>query len=203
MSLRTLQAEGQGWSFWGCWRPRRGEEAGGDFCWVRAAEGGVLAVVADVLGHGEEAHASAREMQETLERQKGSSPEAYFGAAESVAARRRGCALFVGFFAPLVLRYIMVGNMRGWLVKNPCKVDLLFPQPGVVGGRKVTPAVREVNLAGAEGVIVCSDGIRRGFVPALHHGLPERWGMGLALHILEKFGLPEDDASVLVGKRWR
>lgn len=203
MNICTQQAEGQGWSFWCCWRPRKGSESGGDFCYLSTGENGVIATVVDVLGHGEEAYTSAREMQKALQYQTDGLLEAFFKNLEGIAARYRGCALFLGFFTPLAMRYIMVGNMRGWLLKSSRKADILFAQPGVVGGRKLTPVVREVGLAGIDGLIVCSDGIRRGFVPTLHHSLLEQGGRGLALYIMEKFGLPEDDASVLVGKRWR
>ncbi|ACX52900.1 protein serine/threonine phosphatase [Ammonifex degensii KC4] len=201
MSIVVRQLEGHSWSFWSCWRPRKGYEVGGDFCYLFAGKKSVIAAVVDVLGHGEEAYKSARELLKTLQNQEENELEVLFKSLEGEASRNRGCALFLASFSPFAIRYIMVGNMKGWLLKESCKVDLLFSQPGVVGGRKMTPTIRETGLAGVEGLIVCSDGIRRGFVPTSCSATLNQGEERLALYILEKYGIPEDDASVLIGRR--
>ncbi|NPV27367.1 MAG: hypothetical protein HPY81_07990 [Firmicutes bacterium] len=198
MRISWWTAEGQGWQIWSCWRPRSGLPVGGDLCHAyRGAEGLVFALI-DVLGHGKDAYRSAEALQRILLAHPADITFA-FNQIEQSASRTRGCALFLGSLIDSSLRFVMVGNIRGWW-NTGSGWELLKGQTGVVGGRKLVPLVRQVQ--GAEGIIVCSDGIRRTFVPA--DGRRWFWdseGQQITAQILEEYGIPEDDASVLVARR--
>ncbi|NHM26006.1 hypothetical protein G7K71_03060 [Desulfofundulus sp. TPOSR] len=197
---KQATASGHGWEVWSCWRPRTGYPVGGDLCYAYKGNDKLFISVVDVLGHGEEAHRCAEGLHRVLEERKEDLPGVY-GDIERVAARIRGCTLFLGTLDNATLSYIMVGNIRGWVIGDK-RLEFLPGQPGVVGGRKLVPVIRNVRIDDYSLVIVCSDGIRRSFVPDRGDGhLWRQDGLYLAVTIIEKYGVPEDDASVLVGRR--
>ncbi|QGP90870.1 hypothetical protein MGLY_01820 [Neomoorella glycerini] len=199
--LSRCTAGGNGWQIWACWRPRRGYIAGGDFCYAEGGRSGLLAACVDVLGHGEEAHRSLEGIRRELEA-GGENLLEIFGRIEQTAFRSRGCALFLGMLGECFLDYILVGNIRGWVI-NPARIEILPGQAGIVGGRKILPAMRSIQLNDKSMLLVCSDGIKRSFLPG--HSPRQLWrddGFGLTCSILEEFSIAEDDASVLVGRRW-
>ncbi|MCG0279092.1 MAG: hypothetical protein L5656_11325 [Thermanaeromonas sp.] len=202
MTLSIQDLYGHGWSLWSCWRPRAGYKVGGDFCYMFLGEKSLVTAVVDVLGHGEEAYRCALELFNVMNKHE-ENLETLFTMLEATAARYRGCALFLGALSDSLIKYIMVGNMRAWVLQEPGKIDLLYAQPGVVGGRRLNPVTREVKLAGTCALIVCSDGIRRSFVPPKDYLSLTYDGMEIVGKILEKYGIHEDDASILVGRRCR
>lgn len=71
-----------------------------------------------------------------------------------------------------------------------------------MGGRKLLPISREVRVQSEATLWVCSDGIRRSFVPSQEHLPVSNEGIESAERILKDYGIEEDDASILVGRRW-
>lgn len=174
---------------------------GGDLCHAYSGKDKLFIAVVDVLGHGEEAYRSAEGLYQVLEERKEDLLVVYSNIERAVT-RARGCALFLGTLTGSTLNYIMVGNIRGWVIEDKKGLAALLGQPGVVGGRRLIPVVRDIKTGDSSFIIVCSDGIRRSFVPGRDSGhLLECDGMHVAVRILEEYGIPEDDASVLVGRR--
>ncbi|WP_258360020.1 hypothetical protein [Moorella sulfitireducens (nom. illeg.)] len=201
MTLSRQAAEGSGWQVWACWRPHRGYTVGGDFCYACGGGGGLLVAAVDVLGHGEEAYCSLQGIRRELE-EGGENLLDIYRRVEQSASRSRGCALFLSLLNNHSIDYILVGNLRGWVI-NRGRFEVLPGQAGIVGGRKLLPAVRSVKINDKSLLMVCSDGIRRSFLPDSYDG--KLWyddGFNLACSVLEQYGIAEDDASVLVGRRW-
>ncbi|MGI6284435.1 hypothetical protein SEF58_01320 [Neomoorella humiferrea] len=203
MTLYSQQKIGaSGWQVWGCWRPRHGCTVGGDFCYIGGyKENSLLVACVDVLGHGEEAYRSLERIQSVIEK-GGESLVDIFHNIETTAFHLRGCALFLGKLEKRFLEYILVGNIRAWII-NPGDIDCLLGQSGVVGGRRIVPALRRVQLGEQSMLLTCSDGIKRSFFPG---NLPRQWwwddGLAIICSILEEFGIGEDDASIIMGRRW-
>lgn len=174
---------------------------GGDLCHAYSGKDKLFIALVDVLGHGEEAYRSAERLYQVLEERKEDLLVVYSNIERAVT-QARGCALFLGTLTRGTLSYIMVGNIRGWVIEDKKGLAALLGQPGVVGGRRLVPVVRDIKTGDSFSIIVCSDGIRRSFVPGWDSGhLLECGGMHAAVRILEEYGIPEDDASVLVGRR--
>ncbi|SMB97853.1 Stage II sporulation protein E (SpoIIE) [Thermanaeromonas toyohensis ToBE] len=201
MKLSSQDLHAHGWSLWSSWRPKAGYKVGGDLCYMFAAQNTLITSVIDVLGHGEEAHRCALELLNVMRKHE-ENLRILFAKLETTAARHRGCALFLGSFSGPVVTYIMVGNMRGWVFQEPGKIEVLYAQPGVVGARKLLPITREIRVRPNSTLWICSDGIRRSFVPSKEHLLISNEGMELAKGILKDYGIEEDDASILIGRRW-
>lgn len=203
MTINTRHRAGAGgWEVWGCWRPRHGCTVGGDFCYINEYEkNGLLVSCIDILGHGEEAYRSLEVIQENIEK-SGESLIEIFHRIEKALFHARGCALFLGKLEERLLEYILVGNIRGWVV-NLGHVTCLSGQSGVVGGRVVVPILHRVHLDEQSQLLICSDGIKRSFFPG---NLPRQWwgddGLAIICSILEEFGMEEDDASIIMGRRW-
>ncbi|HAA90187.1 MAG: Stage II sporulation E family protein [Thermoanaerobacterales bacterium 50_218] len=200
-SSRTFGQEEKNnkWEVFTCIRPRCLEKAGGDFCYVKEKDGDVLVVLADVLGHGERAYQDAVIISEALQHASGGLSQVYL-LLETAASRTRGCALFLASLKEVAIEYILIGNIRGWLV-TPFAVEGLVRQPGIVGKKMVKPIIRHREVTGTAYLLVCSDGIRSGFSPTVLRHFWESSLATTACHVLGKYGIAEDDASVLVARR--
>jgi len=172
----------------------------GDLCYTKELDTHVLAVVADVLGHGEGAHHGAVVLAHALQRATGVLQQTY-SVLEEAASQTRGCALFLGLLDRKAIEYILVGNIRGWVLTRK-GTEVLVGQPGIVGKRILNPAIRRLELSEPALLLACTDGIKRSFSPV---GLPWLWEgtrEATARRVVETYGIAEDDASVLVGRRY-
>lgn len=190
--------EGSGWEVSSYSRPHCREKVNGDLCYAKELDTHVLAVVADVLGHGEGAYQGALVLSQALERATGDTQQIYFLLAEA-ASKTRGCALFLALLKRDAIEYILVGNVRGWVLTRKGR-ETLVGQPGIVGRRMLHPVIRRLELSEPALLLVCTDGIKRSFLPAHSQWLWEGRGAA-ALRVVQRYGIAEDDASVLVGRR--
>lgn len=191
--------EGSGWEMAAYSRPHWREKVNGDLCYANELDTRVLAVVADVLGHGEGAHHGAVVLAQALQRATGVLRQTY-SVLEEAAAKTRGCALFVALLDRRAIEYILVGNIRGWLLTRK-GTEALIGQPGIAGKRMLNPVTRRLKLPEPALLLVCTDGIKRSFSPAGLQWLWEGAGEEVAYRVVEKYGIAEDDASVLIGRR--
>jgi len=192
--------EGSGWELSVYSRPHWREKVNGDLCYTKELDTHVLAVVADVLGHGEGAHHGAVVLAHALQRATGVLQQTY-SVLEEAASQTRGCALFLGLLDRKAIEYILVGNIRGWVLTRK-GTEVLVGQPGIVGKRILNPAIRRLELSEPALLLACTDGIKRSFSPV---GLPWLWEgtrEATARRVVETYGIAEDDASVLVGRRY-
>ncbi|MBC7343510.1 MAG: SpoIIE family protein phosphatase [Clostridia bacterium] len=192
--------EGSGWEVSVYSRPHRREKVNGDFCYAKVLDTRVLVVVADVLGHGEGAHHGAVVLARALQRAAGILQQAY-AVVDEAASQTRGCTLFLALLDRTAIEYILVGNVRGWVLTRK-GTEVLVGQPGIVGKRMFNPAIRRLELSGPALLLACTDGIKRGFSPAGLSWLWEGTGEATARRVVERYGIAEDDASVLVGRRY-
>ncbi|MEW6423334.1 MAG: SpoIIE family protein phosphatase [Bacillota bacterium] len=192
--------EGSGWEVSAYSRPHWREKVNGDLCYAKELDTRVLAVVADVLGHGEGAHRGAVVLAQALQRATGVLQQTY-AVLEEAASQTRGCALFVALLDRRAIEYILVGNVRGWVLTRK-RTEVLVGQPGITGKRMLNPVIRRLELSEPALLLVCTDGIKRSFSSV---GLPWLWegtGEATARRVVERYGIAEDDASVLVGRRY-
>jgi len=192
--------EGSGWEVWAYSRPHWREKVNGDLCYTKELGTHVLVVVADVLGHGEGAHRGAVVLAQAMQRATGVLQQTY-SVLEEAASQTRGCALFLALLYRKAIEYILIGNIRGWVLARK-GTEVLVGQPGIVGKRMLSPAIRRLELPGPALLLVCTDGIKRSFSPAGLPWLREGAGEETACRVVERCGIAEDDASVLVGRRY-
>jgi hypothetical protein len=187
------------WEVGGFSRPRRGEAEGGDCFFHRSRGEEHLVAVVDVLGHGsrasEVAVAIRSELQLVTEKPL---PEIF--QAVAAAAAPRGCALFLGLLKNSEVHYVMVGDIRGWLLEETGRVGLLRRQPGVVGRQRVIPVWQRVTAGGGTWLVICTDGVKQIFSPRpdrLARYGPARAARQVAL----EWGMDHDDVTVVVCRR--
>ena len=170
-------------------------------CFARAAGSSVWLIVADVLGHGEAAYRTAQAVLQVLD--SGFEPymEGVLQRVEEAVQDGRGCALFVGGLEEREVEYVLVGNIRAWLLGKNLKT-MLFGQPGVVGPRRFVRRINRVGLESPAMVMVCTDGIRQAFYPKADFLWMPAGEVSSALkQILLDYGIAEDDATVVMARR--
>ncbi len=192
--------EGSGWEVSAYSRPHWREKVNGDLCYAKELDTHVLAVVADVLGHGEGAHHGAAVLAQALLRATCILQQTY-SILEEAASQTRGCALFLALLDRKAIEYILIGNIRGWVLTRK-GTELLVGQPGIVGKRMLKPAIRRLELSEPALLLACTDGVKRSFSPVGLQWLWEGAGEETARRVVERYGIAEDDASVLVGRRY-
>jgi len=180
-----------GWS-----KPRAGEPASGDFWLSLAVPGLQLTVLADVLGHGPKAATDAESLRRTIQAAQPGSLAQVYEAVELAAANTRGCALFLAALHPDHIHSVSVGNIRAWLVHQQ-RVTALPREPGVVGRNRHQPRQHMTETPAGTWLVACSDGIRSGFCPDIT-ALQGRTPLEAARWIVERWSIPEDDATCLV-----
>lgn len=187
---------------WGVAKSKKsGEALSGDLHLIQPLETGVLLAVADGLGHGEAAAEAARLALNAVEENSYRPLAEIMENCNSKLRGTRGVVMSLAFLNAdnNSMEWLGVGNVEGVLVRpapdgKPAREFLLL-SCGVVGGQ--LPPLRTVALEIARGdtVVFATDGIQRGFVDdmVLIKGPQET-----AQDILDRSGLPTDDALVLV-----
>lgn len=189
------------WTWGVASRPHYRETVGGDLVVCRPSGAGLLVAVVDVLGHGRAAYRVAAQLEEYLQVADEDVRGLYLELSRLSAAGGRGCALFLAHLVQDTMFYLGVGNIRAWLVEKNGHIRGIPLKAGVVG--RFQPDIRESRepVPVQVTLVVCTDGIKRGFTP-----LGLAW-VGLlepemaARRILGEYGMKEDDASVLVVRR--
>lgn len=191
--------ESSGWVVWAHSRPHWQEKVSGDLYYTKEWDTHVLAVVADVLGHGEGAYHGVVVLVQALQRATRDLQQTY-SLLEEAASRTRGCALFLALLERKAIEYLLVGNVRGWVLTRQV-TQALAGQPGIVGKRMLNPVIRRLELSEPAFLLACTDGIKRSFSPVGLQWLWEGAGEGTARCLVRRYGIAEDDATVLVGRR--
>jgi len=173
------------------------EEVGGDIALWREEGETLRVLVADVLGHGEQAFLVAQQMRPFFERERTENLAVLYSRLHDLLKTTRGCMLFLAIMRREWMEYLLMGNLRAWL-KRGSGFKSLMGGSGVAGRVGINPTFQREPLAPASRLIVCTDGIENRFHPQLFPwvaGLtPER----VAQQIGEYFSRKEDDACVLV-----
>jgi serine phosphatase RsbU (regulator of sigma subunit) len=175
-----------------------GERVSGDAAFVVETEYGFLAVIVDVLGHGEEANELAVRIQGFL-------PGQAFGEVSDVMARlheefrgSRGAA--VGLCMIEVssgrLQYAGIGNTV--LRRFGEDETRLVSRDEVLGGSSRTPFEQTMQLSDDDTVVMYTDGVKTHFDASEYPRLQTDSPQAVAANIVHRFGKLHDDASCLV-----
>jgi negative regulator of sigma-B (phosphoserine phosphatase) len=179
-----------------------GEESG-DACVVRPVEHGLVIAVADGLGRGPGAAHVARQALRIVELSAHLSPAGLVEECHAAMHATRGVVLGIAYVDTRAgtLVWVGVGDVRALLCRASAdgfaNEDLLYSHNGVVG--RTLPRLRPVvrKLVDGDVIVVATDGIRSALKPDLRPDQPiER----VASALLEQFGVPSDDALVLVAR---
>lgn len=181
-----------------------GEGKSGDHYLVRANQQGVMIVVLDGVGHGEEAAKAAKAAIAILETRADEPIIELVQDCHDGLRGTRGVALSIAYIdVPHgVMTWLGIGNIQGVLIRSGRRSDLpaqemLLLRGGVVGA--VFPPLRSFNLPIAEGdtLIFATDGLRPEFIEGLQ---PMEGPQRMADKILGQYRSERDDALVLVAR---
>lgn len=192
--------EGRGFDVGVICLPYPGESVPGDMALVEEGDDVLTIALADGLGHGPAARASAAEALDVVRWSAGQDAAALFRRAHERLRRQgfRGAVLGLARFdrARRVVRFAGVGNIDLLIVHG--EVTRLVGHRGLLGG--VLPAVRTHEAAFGEGALafLLSDGITTRFDP-----LPFRTAQGLSAQaiaeaVVRTHGRQTDDVSAIV-----
>jgi len=177
-----------------------GQRECGDAHLVAPYAGGVLAAVADGLGHGHEAALASKMALTELARTAGKGLTAAVRECHEAVRRTRGVALSVVAIEPTAITWLGVGNVEAVLFSpgEPRRRESLVPRAGVVGYH--LPSLREtrVPIAGGDVLVLATDGVSTRFS---ERPPPPGTAARIAHELLEAYAKPDDDALVLVLRR--
>lgn len=176
-----------------------GETASGD-AWGWAQEGEVATIlVADGLGHGEDAaHAATAAVREL---RPGLDPARLLELAHGALLPTRGAAVAV---ARLHLRtgaldFAGIGNIAAVMVSG-AKSRSLVSMPGIVGHGKLRIRAFSETVAPGALLVLHSDGCRSGWDLSAYAGVQRRDPLVIASLLIRDFERGRDDISVVVAR---
>jgi hypothetical protein len=181
-------------------RPIAGEAIPGDATAVMPDGAGLTVALADGLGHGPDARASAERALEAVRRADHRPLESILYEAHARLTDRhlRGAVMGVARFdgTARTVAFAGVGNID--LVLIGATVTRLIGHYGILGA--VLPAVRvyEAPFGPGDIALLVSDGVAGGLQPARYQGVRSLTATALAEIILRDAGKPTDDATAMV-----
>lgn len=180
--------------------PYPGESVPGDMALVEDGDDALTIALADGLGHGPAAHASAAEALAVVRAHAGQDVGVLFRDAHQRLRRQgfRGAVLGLARFdrARRVVYFAGVGNIDLIVVGDG--VTRLAGHHGLLGG--VLPAVRTHEAAFGEGALafLLSDGITTRFDPLPFRTAQVLSAQAIAEAVVRTHGRRTDDASAIV-----
>jgi serine phosphatase RsbU (regulator of sigma subunit) len=178
-------------------RPCQGERVSGDAVVVVPLDGGLLAAIVDVLGHGPPAHELAVRIDAYLTRY-GSADVA--GLMKRLHAHLRGtrgaavglCALDA---AAGRAEYVGVGNT---VLRRFGNAETRLPSRyGVLGQNMPTPRPQVLELEAGDLVLLYTDGVSDHFSRDDYPGLGHEAPAAVVRKVVERFGKDHDDAGCI------
>lgn len=181
------------------WQPKPGEEVCGDG-WTLVARGERLRIlVADGLGHGQEAARAAHAAIDVLARRPDLTPGALLECMHGELARTRGAAVGVALLDLENERgvYAGIGNIVAVTVDAQEQARHLISYNGIVGHKM--PSVRELAFPFARDslLILHSDGLGTHWNFEQYPGLSRRHPALIAGVLWRDFARGRDDVTVL------
>jgi phosphoserine phosphatase RsbX len=176
-------------------RPAAGETACGDeWVYIRGEESCLVAVI-DALGHGVEAHRTARAARHVIEAHPDLDLTDLVKVLSGELQRLRGaCIAFVRIFEERSwMVCLSIGNVEiSAISENPIQP---VPCPGIVGQPIRRMREFEFTLNRGDRLFIFSDGVsRRADLRKLDHLGPQE----AAEAVVTEYGLPHDDATCVV-----
>lgn len=190
-------------NYWIAERPLPGYLDSGDKYLVAPFPGGVLAAVADGLGHGEEASAASSTAIATLAAHPGAPVAALMQRCHEALRPTRGAVITLASFhaCSSTMTWLAVGNVEAVLRRGSsphAKPVAILPRGGIIGDR--LPPLNPATLAVAPGdlLLLATDGIDSMFVRDVCCMEQPRQ---LVNHIFARHAKSTDDALIL-GVEW-
>ena len=178
-------------------RPCQGEIVSGDTAVCLPCAGGWFLAVADVLGHGPQAHAVAERIAADLTEHAGADLVGLMGRLHDRLRGSLGAAVGLALLdaGRGRVRYVGVGNTR---FRRLGSADTrLVSRDGTVGAHMPSPREVHLQLAPGDLVLMTSDGVRESFVPEEYPGLLGDSPPVVARLVVQRFGKDYDDATCL------
>lgn len=178
-----------------------GETVSGD-CWAIDWDAATCRLsVIDGLGHGPEAAEAAERARRTLGANPTLSPAAAIVACQHALVGSRGAAILIVRVEPdsSRLSYAGAGNVEARLWQSGREQDLIG-QRGIVGANIPSIRLYSLPLASRWQLLIYSDGIKRHKALLELPGFPTASAQTLAEVALQSWGLPNDDATILVAQ---
>ncbi|HUI70657.1 MAG TPA: ATP-binding SpoIIE family protein phosphatase [Spirochaetia bacterium] len=179
-----------------------GEETTGDRSVVRIHPGGVLFAVIDGLGHGPEAARAAGIAAEVFDTSPSTDIVSLVQECHERLQRSRGVVMTVVSINTATNRasWISVGNVQGMLEhvtsrQNGSGRAFTLLRSGIVGQKLPTLQPLAFTVEAGDIFVVATDGVSRDF---MRERSLDQAPQLLADRILERYGLDNDDALVLV-----
>lgn len=178
-------------------RPHYRERVSGDTAVLRGQDHLLFAAVIDVLGHGDDAHALALEIERFLENSWGDALLDLMNLLHEQIRGSRGAAAGLSLLDRRsgVLRYVGIGNTV--LRKFGSTEIRLVSRAGIIGGSMRTAREERMTLAAGDVVLLYTDGVKDRFrlcdYPELLHHDAET----IARTVLRRFGKDNDDATCI------
>lgn len=184
----------------GSWsRPRPGEDANGDACFMKEHAGETLLAVVDGLGHGRGAREAALAALDTLERWEGEPLDELILGVHDALRATRGAVMGAVVLDPArqSFNYAGVGNVEVRVLgaSDPARP---IPSNGTLGARLSQVRVWPHRWDEGTTLVIASDGISATWDAAAYPGLVTRSPQLLAGVLLRDFARTSDDATVLV-----
>jgi hypothetical protein len=196
---QSAAGEGERWG--GISVAKAGETACGDNWQVRRRDDGLMAMVADGLGHGMLAAEAANVAVNLFERYYDRRPAEIINLLHAGLRHTRGAAIGVMHLdrAHRAVHFAGIGNIAATLV-TPGGSRRMISHNGTVG--HVMARVQEIDYPfdASATVVMHSDGIGSGCSLAPYAGLEQQHPMTIAATLYRDFQRGRDDATVLVSQ---
>ncbi len=185
-------------------RPCSGERLSGDIAIVERAQNTCFIAIADVLGHGPEAHAVARRIDAFLRKGWQSDVVATLNALHGEILGTRGAAVGMCMLDETtgVAHYAAVGNIVMRIFDRSNGDTRSISADGIVGESMRTPRDQTFRLAPSSTVVLYTDGIKDRFRRDDYPQLSYEGVWVIARTLVERFRNPFDDATCIV-LRWK
>lgn len=182
-------------------RPKAGEVTGGDAAFVLELECGLLGVIVDVLGHGQEANRLATGIEQYIHEHPSTDVVGLLSQLHEAFRGSRGAAIGLCVIEPSLgqARYAGIGNTG--IRRFGQSETRLVSRDGIVGmnaGPIRTPVEQAMPLSEGDVVVMYTDGVKTHFKAAAYPGLCHESPKTIAANIVQRFGRAHDDAACVV-----
>lgn len=164
---------------------------------------GVLLVVVDGLGHGDDAAVAAGMATALVQAHKDADLPDLVTRCHEGLKRSRGVVMSAAIVDATGLWWTGIGNVEGIVARGPQGLggggtrDALSCRGGVVGYKLPALKAWSTTFADADTLVMCTDGVKSGFQPTLDDAPVQE----LADRLLRDFASGDDDALVVVLRR--
>jgi anti-sigma regulatory factor (Ser/Thr protein kinase) len=183
-------------------KPFPGEALSGDDAIIIPSDGGLVAAVADGLGHGPEAREASNLAMDVVSRNAQTDLGAMAVAIDKELAPTRGCAISVARYlkGDGVLESISAGDVHAHLY-HLRDAHFFTPTPMILGTGQSRPQklrIERVPVKPGSVLAIFSDGLKSRANLKGHLDVLRQPAIAIAQHLLDTESRPDDDALVLV-----